>query len=305
MAFGVDDAANIGLGIANTIINSQNADRKYALDKQQFELSKDSYYNGITRKVVDAKNAGLHPLAALGMQGASYSPVIQNDTPDNSLAELGQQVRQSADSILQARMAKKESTLLDKQIEAQDIANQGAKLDNLIKSQNIGFSGEYFKWLPNPNAQGRYYPTFTEAGQPYSQLHSEADGIPQTYNQFKLYRGMYDALDAQRRYMPSDLNMNWDMALRMPYLSKDKVSGSPVLTQKDIARIESLIKDMVRQGLSQTEILDNIRFIGKSMYNNTQNQGGFFNMIGDSFKKSGSMFADWFFGPSPYRKKDK
>lgn len=139
MAYIFDDIANIGLGIANAVNNQRNSDRSFALQQQQFELSKDSYYNGIQRKVEDAKKAGIHPLSALGMQGSSYSPIIQNDTVDNSLAELGQSVRQSADSILQSRMAKKEMTLLDKQIEQKNEEVRGMQLQNDM--QELKFQG--------------------------------------------------------------------------------------------------------------------------------------------------------------------
>lgn len=164
MAYLFDDIADFGLGIANVIQNQQNSDRSYALQREQFDLSKHAYYNGISTKVKDAKNAGIHPLAALGMQGASYSPIIQNDTPDNSLAELGQTVRQSADSILQSRMAKKEMTLVDKQIEQKNEEIRGMQVQNdmnELKLQgmiNYGV-GDYTSGFGlSSDPQGRMFP---------------------------------------------------------------------------------------------------------------------------------------------------
>lgn len=164
MAYIFDDIADFGLGIANVIQNQQNADRSFDLQQKQFELSKDSYYNGIQRKVEDAKKAGLHPLSALGMSGASYSPIIQNDMPDNSLAELGQKVRQSADSILQSRMAKKEMTLVDKQIEAKNEEIRGMQVQNDMQelklqgmiNYGVGDYSSGFGLSSDP--QGRMFP---------------------------------------------------------------------------------------------------------------------------------------------------
>ena len=264
------DFGGLALGMANTAMNIADTTKMIGLRQNQYELAKDSYYNGIKTKVKDAKEAGLHPLAVLGMQGATYNPVIDNDTPDNSLAELGQSVKQSADSLMQRQMAKKEMTLLDTQIDGAKLENESKKLDNLIKSQNIGFSGEYWRWNPRPNAQGFYTPQFTEIGQPYSQLHSEADGIPQTYNQLKMYRAMYDNLVAQgKRNFPVNYRYGWDSGLRMPIAGLNLPQTQPLLSKKDLQNLDNLIADMVRGGLTAAEITNEVKFLGEVLLRDT------------------------------------
>lgn len=81
--------AAAGLGIAGMNTSSQ---RHMAADQimQQREFAQ----HGIRWKVADAKAAGLHPLAALGMQPSSFSPVSipGDDGSAQMLAQLGQDI---------------------------------------------------------------------------------------------------------------------------------------------------------------------------------------------------------------------
>lgn len=70
-------AAGAALG-GTMLANSQ----REAGQKREIELQKEFAQNGLRWKIEDAERAGVHPLAALGATGASYSPVGlgQNDT---------------------------------------------------------------------------------------------------------------------------------------------------------------------------------------------------------------------------------
>lgn len=54
--------------------------------------------NSVRWRVADAKRAGIHPLAALGAQTHSYSPVAFNDPLPNALANAGQDIGRAIDA---------------------------------------------------------------------------------------------------------------------------------------------------------------------------------------------------------------
>lgn len=55
-------------------------------------LQKEFAQNGIRWKVADAKAAGIHPLAALGAQTQSYTPMVIGDPMADALANAGQDI---------------------------------------------------------------------------------------------------------------------------------------------------------------------------------------------------------------------
>lgn len=75
--FGLDTLGKI-VGIGSNIFGMMGgSDPGYdsALAWENFGLQKDLAYNGLQARVADAKKAGIHPLAALGMQPMGGSPV--------------------------------------------------------------------------------------------------------------------------------------------------------------------------------------------------------------------------------------
>lgn len=67
---------------------SNRANRRAAND--QMQMQKDFAKHGVRWRVEDAKAAGIHPLAALGMQGMSPSPVFAADSLGPAISEAGQ-----------------------------------------------------------------------------------------------------------------------------------------------------------------------------------------------------------------------
>lgn len=78
-----------GLEFAGGFVANQ---RNRKLQHRQEKLQKEFAQHGIRWKVEDAKAAGLHPLFALGGQGASYTPTIVPDSLGPAMASAGQSI---------------------------------------------------------------------------------------------------------------------------------------------------------------------------------------------------------------------
>lgn len=68
---------------------------------------------GIRWRVADAKGAGIHPLAALGIGGASYSPVYL-DGGDNRASDFLKQLGKGAQSVMEAKLNSEKEAVYDK-----------------------------------------------------------------------------------------------------------------------------------------------------------------------------------------------
>lgn len=87
-------------GIAGLIGSRQSQANASRLNELNYQHQKEFAQNGIRWKVVDAKAAGLHPLAALGASTAQYTPATAlGDSPDWSfLADVGQSIGRAVDA---------------------------------------------------------------------------------------------------------------------------------------------------------------------------------------------------------------
>lgn len=82
-----------------------NEDQK-ALALQNMALQKEFAQKGITWRVADAKAAGIHPLAALGVQPISYSPTyVGGQAAQKQMVPMGQNISRAL-SALQTPMEK-------------------------------------------------------------------------------------------------------------------------------------------------------------------------------------------------------
>lgn len=114
--FGTNELAGNPIGkFASSVVNGPGEDPNAALNAQQMQLARDNMEmqrefakNGVRWRVEDAVAAGLHPLAALGVNPASASPVSasvfpadtsRRDTALHTLSGMSQ-------DILRARLAK-------------------------------------------------------------------------------------------------------------------------------------------------------------------------------------------------------
>lgn len=109
-----------------------------AFAREQLEYQKELHKNQIQWKVEDAKKAGLHPLAALGVSPSSFSPVSGASSGVNysgfngvgdMLSDLGQDIDRS---ILQAKTKEEQKDALRLQNQSIALDLQGKDLNNQI-----------------------------------------------------------------------------------------------------------------------------------------------------------------------------
>lgn len=140
--------------------------------EREIALQREFAQNGLRWKVEDAKRAGIHPLAALGATGASYSPV---GLGDNDLAAVGSAVGQDFGKAIDAtRTAPERMGAVGAKLEA--LSLERASLENdLLRAQIMDITRP--RTPPFPMASGGY----AMPGQPGSGLDEgtiEAAGIP-------------------------------------------------------------------------------------------------------------------------------
>lgn len=117
-------------GALGLIGSSQSQANAARLNQLNYEHQKEFAQNGIRWRVADAKAAGLHPLAALGAQVASYSPsAVIGDSPDYSfLKDMGQGIDRAMDAKAtqreRAEREQKENALFNEELKGKQLQNQ-------------------------------------------------------------------------------------------------------------------------------------------------------------------------------------
>lgn len=117
-------------GALGLIGSNQSQANAAKLNQLNYEHQKEFAQNGIRWRVADAKAAGLHPLAALGALGASYSPsAVIGDSPDFSfLKDMGQGIDRAMDAkATQRERAEKEeksNALFNEELKGKQLQNQ-------------------------------------------------------------------------------------------------------------------------------------------------------------------------------------
>lgn len=85
----IGNIISAGASILGGLFGKSSADAaRESQERQNAEniaLQREFAQNGISWKVQDAKNAGVHPLYAIGAQGASFTPSSSNFTADTSM----------------------------------------------------------------------------------------------------------------------------------------------------------------------------------------------------------------------------
>lgn len=107
-------------------------DNSAEIAKQNYEQQKEFAQNSIQWRVNDARQAGLHPLAALGTQGSYYTPSAQvgGDNMGQYVAQAGSEIGKAM-QMLQLQNMQLQNDKLGAEIE-------GQKSDNMAKA-NVGF----------------------------------------------------------------------------------------------------------------------------------------------------------------------
>lgn len=150
--------------------NQANLANQNAINAQNIALQKEFAQNGIKWKVEDAKNAGLHPLAALGAQTTSFSPIsvgasFQSDTgAGQGFSDMGQNIGRALNATrTQAEREANTAATLASQAERQAAADHMAMekhwmaMDNMYLQNQLLASKlhhENFVGPPMPDAAG-------------------------------------------------------------------------------------------------------------------------------------------------------
>ncbi|UPW41890.1 DNA pilot protein [Dipodfec virus RodF1_85] len=102
MGFDLGSIAGAAIsGGASLVGGMMNATMSKTIAREQMRQQKEFAQNGIQWRVEDAKKAGLHPLYAIGAQGASYTPVSQDSSSlGNAVADAGQYLGRAIDGSL-------------------------------------------------------------------------------------------------------------------------------------------------------------------------------------------------------------
>lgn len=121
------DSAGDILSLGGDIVGGILGNKESEKDR---DMQREFAQQGVRWKVADAKAAGLHPLAALGVSAPSASPVGSN-IPDYS--KFGQNIQRAR--MAKATAAERELQKLD--IERANLVNDGLLLDNLKKNRSL------------------------------------------------------------------------------------------------------------------------------------------------------------------------
>lgn len=147
-----------GANILGGLFGKSSADDARQQQAEQFAANmaaqKEFAQHGISWKVQDAKNAGVHPLYAIGAQGASYTPSSSNFTADTSMqtamsaagADIGRAVnastshtsRQNANAKIMSALAVEHAGLQNEVLRSQLLSEQVRRNQQLGPPMPIG-----------------------------------------------------------------------------------------------------------------------------------------------------------------------
>lgn len=108
--------------------------------KAQIEAQREFAQHGVSWRVSDAKAAGLHPLAALGMQPSQFSPVVIPDSMGPAISEAGQSIGRAVQATAAPKLT--ELDQLNKQLILSQIAETDARAE-AIRSDNARANQEH------------------------------------------------------------------------------------------------------------------------------------------------------------------
>lgn len=132
----ISAGANLLNGFLNRNAQEQFNAQQLALAHENLDFQKQAAHEGIQWKVADAKLAGIHPLAALGAQTFSPSPVTAGgEAAKWNLDSVGQDVSRAAKALADTQVRK----AVD-EVKSQQLDNEGKALDNDIKRTALASS---------------------------------------------------------------------------------------------------------------------------------------------------------------------
>jgi len=143
------EVISAGANLLGGILGSRSADKNA---KRNIQLQKDFAQQGIRWKVADAKAAGIHPLAALGAQTMSFSPVTAgSDMLATGISGAGQDISRAVNAT------RSNSERLDAYTKTvQDLNLRRMGLENELLASQIAKNNQAGTPPPLPTAGDRY-----------------------------------------------------------------------------------------------------------------------------------------------------
>lgn len=117
-----------GANIVGGFLGKQSAEKNA---ERNIKLQKDFAQQGIRWKVADAKAAGIHPLAALGAQTTSFSPISVGNPLGEGLASAGQDISRAVNAT---RTAPERADAYTKTVQDLNVRRMGLE-NELLASQ--------------------------------------------------------------------------------------------------------------------------------------------------------------------------
>lgn len=166
--------ATLASGLIGSAISYSGSKKSAAAQRDLFNRNvanqKEFAQNGIQWKVQDAKKAGIHPLAALGANTMSYTPISVGDTSSGSgLQNMGQDVSRAI--YASANKAQRQSSEL--QLENQSLQNELLKTEIVSAQRRLSQTGPA---MPEVKVN----PSERTASPSMSHLHQQSGDIPYT-----------------------------------------------------------------------------------------------------------------------------
>lgn len=136
--FTPDTLLSTGLNFIGGLLGNKEKGRdreaQMAMANQNIALQKDFAQQGIRWKVADARAAGLHPLAALGANTMSFSPVSIASDPSSPMGDALKSMGSDISRAQRAGSTKGEQLVSS---EVTKLQLEGMKLDNDIKKAKL------------------------------------------------------------------------------------------------------------------------------------------------------------------------
>lgn len=133
--------ASLGSSILSGFAQDDRLAQENALAQQNMSMQKEFAQHGIRWKVEDAKEAGVHPLYALGANTIAFNPIQTGSSSNDYLATMGQDISRAVHATRTA----------GERDEAINATANALKLQNMeLQNQLLGAQIAKLQQTPNP-----------------------------------------------------------------------------------------------------------------------------------------------------------
>ena len=155
----IGEMISAGANLVGGFMNRQSAKEANATNEriaqQNVALQREFAQSGIQWKVADAKAAGIHPLAALGAQTTSFSPVSVGATADNSMGTAFSAAGQDLSRAINATRSSGEKVdAFQKTVQQLTLQKMG--LENELLASQVRKTNQAGVTPPLPSITDRY-----------------------------------------------------------------------------------------------------------------------------------------------------